>query len=194
MKKRNASLESSFWNAAARIGVVPYLFEFFTVHYCRAVEAEICSTDPEATPLIYPQAMLFRVFQEDRRLHPAEPKKPLELFGKGEAAAIALAWERGWDLLINDFRPLQYARGLGIPCVSVPQFVVLIFEAGRITREAALGYLDRLAPVTRPALIAEAKAAVERLHQEREQPEAGKPKKEKEKEKKKEKKKGRRRR
>lgn len=163
MKKQNASLESSFWNAGARIGVIPYLFEFYVVHYCRAVEAEICSTDPDRTPLIYPQAMLFQVFREDRRLHHAEPQRPLNLFGQGEAAAIALALENGWDLLINDFRPLQYARGLGIRCVSVPHFVVTICEVGRISPEAALGYLDRLAPVTSPALIAEARAVIEKL-------------------------------
>jgi len=164
MKKLNASLETSFWNIGARIGVIPYLFEFFEVYYCCAVEEEIVSTDPSITPIIYPQAMLFKVFKEDGRLHHAEPKKPLELFGGGEAGAIALAKENGWDLLINDFRPLQYAQGLGIRCISVPHFVAMIYEAGRISKGAALGWLDRLAPVTSPKLIADTRAVIEEIN------------------------------
>jgi hypothetical protein len=43
----NASLDTSFWNIAAQIGVIPYLFSFFKVHYCQAVEQEIITTDPD---------------------------------------------------------------------------------------------------------------------------------------------------
>ena len=64
---------------------------------------------------------------------------------------------------LDSFRPLQYAQGLGIHCVSIPHFVALLLEVGRISQEAALGYLDRLAPVTSPALIAEARAVIEKL-------------------------------
>jgi len=41
----DASLDTSFWNIAAQIGVAPYLFAFFRVHYCLAVEREIVTTD-----------------------------------------------------------------------------------------------------------------------------------------------------
>lgn len=81
----NASLDTSFWTIAAQIGVVPYLFAYFRIHYCRAVEAEIIATDPHETPLIYPQAMLFQIMQEDNRLHRIEPENPLTQFGAGEA-------------------------------------------------------------------------------------------------------------
>ena len=110
----DASLDTSFWNIASQIGVAPYLFEFFQVHYCQAVADEIVTTDPAESALIYPQAMLFKVLSEDGRLHRAEPVSPLALFGSGEAHAIALAHERGRVLLINDFRPLQFARSLGV--------------------------------------------------------------------------------
>ncbi len=69
----NASLDTSFWNIASQIGVVPYLFTYFRVHYCQAVEQEIITTDPNETPLVYPQAMLFMVLKEDGRLHLADP-------------------------------------------------------------------------------------------------------------------------
>ena len=152
----DASLDTSFWNVAAQVGVAPYLFSFFRVYYCSAVEREIVTTDPGETSLIYPQAMLFRLLQEDGRLHQAEPEKPLNLFGMGEACALAVARERAWTLLINDARPLQFARASGINCVAVPDFCVLLYAQRKITHAAVAGYLKRLAPTTSPVLIQQA--------------------------------------
>jgi predicted nucleic acid-binding protein len=163
----DASLDTSFWNIAAQIGVAPYLFAVFRVHYCRAVEREIVTTDPGETSLIYPQAMLFRVLQEDGRFLQAEPQRPLNLFGVGEAHAIALAYERFWLLLINDARPLQMALTLGIRCVAVPDFCVLLYSQGRITWPAVQGYLRRLASTTQPALIQRAQRVAKLIADER---------------------------
>lgn len=149
----NASLDTSFWNMAAQIGTVPYLFAYFRIHYCRAVEAEIVTTNPDETSLIYPQTMLFQIMQEDNRLHHIEPKKPLTQFGIGEANAIALAREQGWVVLINDYRPLQWAQSLGLHCVSVPDFCVFLYAEQKITLRAVSGYLKRLVPTTSPKLI-----------------------------------------
>ena len=166
----NASLDTSFWNIAAQIGVVPYLFALFRVHYCRAVEDEIVTTDPDETPLIYPQAMLFKVMQEDGRLHHTEPERPLAQFGAGEAGAIALAKEREWVLLINDYRPLQLAQSLGLHCVSVPDFCVLLYAERKITYRAVKGYLRRLTFTTSPSLIRLAKQVTDEIAKERGEP------------------------
>jgi predicted nucleic acid-binding protein len=163
----NASLDTSFWNIAAQVGVVPYLFTFFRIHYCRAVEDEIVTMDPDETPLIYPQAMLFRVMREDGRVHHAELERPLAQFGAGEAGAIALAQERGWVLLINDYRPLQLAQSLGLHCVSVPDFCVLLYAERKITYRAVKGYLRRLASTTSPALIRMAEQVADEIARER---------------------------
>jgi predicted nucleic acid-binding protein len=165
----DASLDTSFWNIAAQIGVVPYLFAFFCIHYCRAVEDEIVTTDPHETPLIYPQAMLFKIMQEDGRLHHAEPERPLAQFGAGEAGAIALAQERGWVLLINDHRPLQLAQSLGLHCVSVPDFCVFLYAGRKITYRAVQGYLPRLASTTSPALIRIAEQLADEIARERDE-------------------------
>jgi hypothetical protein len=90
---QNASLDTSFWNIAAQIGLVPYLFNYFRIHYCQAVEDEIITKKAGQTTLIYPQAMLFRVMKEDGRLFGAEPQQPIPLFGIGESHAVALARE-----------------------------------------------------------------------------------------------------
>lgn len=157
----NASIDTSFWNIAAQIGVVPYLFSFFNIFYCDAVEREIVTTDPNETPLIYPQAMLFMVLKENGRFHHAEPETPLEMFGTGEAHAVALARERAWLLLINDVRPLQYAQALGVNSVAVPDFCVLLYSQGKITLPAVRGYLRRLSLTTSPELIKHAEQFVD---------------------------------
>lgn len=97
MKKQNASLETSFWNIGTRIGVIPYLFEFFEVYYCHPVEEEIVNTNPSATPLIYPQAMLFKVFKEDGRLYHASPRgiRNLDLFHRVNRRNRWDFWGRG---------------------------------------------------------------------------------------------------
>ncbi|HID54051.1 MAG TPA: hypothetical protein EYP41_18690 [Anaerolineae bacterium] len=159
----NASLDTSFWNIAAQVGVVPYLFAFFRVHYCHAVESEIVTTHPDETPLVYPQAMLFQIMLEDGRLHHDEPNHPLTQFGVGEANAIALAREQDWVLLINDYRPLQLAQSLGIHCISVPDFCVFLYAEQKITYRAVNGQLQRLTPTTSSKLIRLAKQVADQI-------------------------------
>lgn len=163
----SASLDTSFWNIASQVGVVPYLFSFFEVYYCEAVEREIVTTDPDETPLVYPQAMLFQVLKEDGRLHRREPEKPLTMFGAGEAHAVALALEHSWVLLINDARPLTFAQSLGVQCVSVPDFAVLLYSQSKITYAAIQGYLRRLSPTTSPILVEKAEQVVTEIARKR---------------------------
>ncbi len=164
---RPASLDTSFWNIAVQTGLVPYLFPYFQVYYCRAVEQEIITTDPNVTPLIYPQAMLFKLLQEDGRLHQQEPETPLTKFGLGEAHAIAVAYEQSWILLINDARPLRFAQDMGIHCVAVPDWVIFLYAQRKITLSAAQGYLRRLTATTSPILLAQAEQTIEYLAQQR---------------------------
>ncbi|MBX3009891.1 MAG: hypothetical protein KF832_00235 [Caldilineaceae bacterium] len=163
----NASLDTSFWNRAADVGITAYLFSFFRVYYCRVVKDEIITTDPNETALIYPQAMLFTVFEEDGRLQQAEPQNTLSLYGLGEAAAIALAREQQWILLINDQRPLLFAESLEIHCVCVPDFCVFLYSQGKVTAAAAEGYLERLRPTTGKQLIVRAQEVLKRVREQR---------------------------
>jgi predicted nucleic acid-binding protein len=160
---QDASLDTSFWNIASRIGLVPYLFDFFRVHYCQTVKQEIVTTDPAFTKRMYPQAMLFKIMEEDGRVHPKEPQQPLNRFGAGEAHAIAVALEHNWWLLINDSPTLRFAEALGIACVSVPDFCVFLYAEEKISRAAVLGYLERLEPTTSQLLLLRAVEGLTRL-------------------------------
>jgi predicted nucleic acid-binding protein len=142
---------------------VPYLFDFFRIHYCATVKREIVTTDPAFTKRVYPQAMLFKVMKDDGRLHRKEPQQPLSRFGAGEAHAMAPAFEHSWWLLTNDSRALRFAEALGIRCVSVPDFCVLLYAEERISRSAVLGYLERLESTTSQLLLLRAVEGLTRL-------------------------------
>ena len=163
----DASLDTSFWDIAAQIGVAPYLFDYFRIYYCKAVEQEIITTDPDESPLIYPQAILFRLMKESERLHLAEPSQSLKLFGAGEACAITLAQEKSWVLLLNDYRPLQFALSLGLSCVTVPGFCLILYSDGKITMQAVNGYINRLRATTSLKLRREAEVVVDLIAQKR---------------------------
>jgi len=76
------------------------------------------------------------------------PTSTLEKFHDGEAAAIALATEEGWWLLINEERPLMFARQRGIKAVTVPEFIVYLYQAQILSYRSTLAKLDGIASNT----------------------------------------------
>jgi predicted nucleic acid-binding protein len=72
----------------------------------------------------------------------------LSQFHAGEAAALALAQEEGWWLLINEQRALTFARQQGLKAVTVPEFIVYLYQARLLFNQSALTKLDEIAPNT----------------------------------------------
>lgn len=163
----NASLHTSFWNRACEIGVTPYLFSYFKVHFCSAVRSEIITTNVNESRRLYPQVALFHLLEEDGRLFAQDPQRTLTKFGAGEACGVALAFEQQWILLINDYRPLEFARALGVKCISVPAFCLLLYAQEKVSYAAFSGYLQRLVSTTTPRLIAEAEQIASKVTLER---------------------------
>ena len=62
----------------------------------------------------------------------------ITLSGDGERAAINLALERRWLLLIDDWRPAEAARAAGLTALSSVLYVVRLFDEGRRTTEEVL--------------------------------------------------------
>lgn len=168
MEKQGAVLDTSFWSAAFSVELLPYLFDFFQVRLPQAVIDEITAVHPQESTREFPQAALYRVLQD--RFTVTEPHAPLRLFGPGERHAIALAVERSEVLLINDYKPYQFARRLGVRCLSVPEFAVLVFAAGKLSQAAIKLRLARLRYVTSKQLI---DAAEEMMRNLAEQEESG---------------------
>ena len=130
-----------------------YALRLYRIMVPKQVAEEIMFRDPQAPQRLYPQQALFEQLRGNM-LEPPDPEPPpLGQFGPGEAAAIALARALGAVLLLNDFRPGQFARGLGLSVVSVPEMIVIIRAEQLISDEAARGMLGRCQATTSPQLI-----------------------------------------
>jgi predicted nucleic acid-binding protein len=91
------------------------------------------------------------------KLRCENPSQALPLFGPGEAAAIALAEEQGYFLLMDDGRPYRYARARGLRVVGTPDLVVVLYDRQHITLQEARTMLHALlgvSPQTREAAVA----------------------------------------
>jgi hypothetical protein len=62
--------------------------------------------------------------------------------------ALALAQEEAWWLLINEQRALTSARQRGLKAVTVPEFIVSLYQAHLLSSRSALTKLDELASNT----------------------------------------------
>jgi len=97
----------------------------FSIVVPRAVEADLRATDARYSPRLYPDTALFDQVRDQLQDPPDPEPAPLDRIGAGEAAAIALSRALGATLLINDHRPAEVARNLGLAVVSCPGMIVL---------------------------------------------------------------------
>lgn len=155
-----ASLDTSFWTIGYHAEVLPYIFDYFKISVAPDVEDEILARDVRFPMVVYGYSKLYEVFKEDKRCQILSPQSRLGQFGRGEDAAISLALEHNWMLLINDVRPHNYARARGISTVSVPAFVVLLLSSGTIHKSAAEAKLQAIQHNTSPALLDAARNAI----------------------------------
>ena len=83
----------------------------------------------------------------DKSIKRAAPRsEKIKLYGDGERAAINLALERKFLLLIDDWRPYEAAQAAGVDVVNCLAYLIGIYEQRRITLERAL---QALAKITR---------------------------------------------
>ena len=69
-------------------------------------------------------------------------------FHAGEAAALVLARNEGWWLLLNEQRALTFARQQDIKTVTVPEFIVYLYEIQILSARSAMVKLDGIAANT----------------------------------------------
>ncbi|ETX08551.1 hypothetical protein [Candidatus Entotheonella palauensis] len=96
-----------------------------------------------------------------------DPIQPLRQFHAGEAAAIALALEHAWWLLVNEQRALTFARQQGLKVVTVPEFIVYLYEAELLSARSTQMKLDAIAANTGQRVMRAARGAFRALTTER---------------------------
>ena len=141
-------METSFWGLGHRVDVLSYLFRLFTVFVPKAVRVEVLAPDPRYPQRVYGYQEMFRLLEGRGALSICNPTQRLRQFHAGEAAALELAHEEAWWLLINEQRTLTSARQRGLKAVTVPEFIVYLYLAHLLSYQSALSKLDELAPNT----------------------------------------------
>lgn len=158
-----AAFDTSFWTVGHRADVLQYALSAFAFRATPAVRAEILTPDPRFPRRRYGYAELYRLLESRGMLPVVEPATAGERFGRGEAEAIALAHEHGWWLLINDYRPRQYARGLGIRTITVPALIFRLYVQEMLSLTSAERKLDLIEAVTSQAVLSPVRQALDQL-------------------------------
>jgi len=132
-----ATFDSSFWVHAAYLDLLGFLFHDYELYCTPAVENEM--GEANSTALRLKSAL------RDGRIQRIEVKREaVKLYGEGERAAMNLALERKFILLIDDWKPYQTALESGIDVVNTPIYVIRLSRQNRVSDEKALEYLARL--------------------------------------------------
>ncbi len=167
MKKQFAVLETSFWVLGHRVDFLTYLFRFFDVYVPTAVREEVLAPDPRYPHRVYGYQEMFRLLEDQSAVAIRDPIQPLRQFHAGEAAAIALALEHAWWLLVNEQRALTFARQQGLKVVTVPEFIVYLYEAELLSARSTQMKLDAIAANTGQRVMRAARGAFRALTTER---------------------------
>ena len=147
MEQPQATLDTSFWINAFRAGLLRWLVELFHLAVTDAVVEEI-RYPVRQLGVTAPDTAVLEEWLASGTLRRENPSRALPLFGPGEAAAIALAEEQGYFLLMDDGRPYQYAKARGLRVVGRPDLVVALYDQQRVTRQEARTMLYSLLGVS----------------------------------------------
>jgi hypothetical protein len=88
-------------------------------------------------------------------------------FHAGEAAVLALARDEGWWLLLNEQRALTFARQHSIKAVTVPEFIVYLYDVQLLSARSTMAKLDGIAANTGQRVMQAARDAFAALAQRR---------------------------
>ncbi len=128
---RVATFDSSFWVHAVYLDLIEFLLSDFELICTKAVEDELGRDNPTSRRL--------KELLADKSIKRAAPRSErIKLYGDGERAAINLALERKFLLLIDDWRPYEAAQAAGVEVVNSLAYLVGLYEQKRITLDRAL--------------------------------------------------------
>lgn len=134
---RAATFDSSFWVHAVYLDLVEFLLADFELICTNAVESELGLDNPTSRRL--------KTLLDDKRIKRAVPRsEKIKLYGNGERAAINLALERKFLLLIDDWRPHEAAQTAGVEVINSLAYLIGLYEQKRITLERTLHALAKM--------------------------------------------------
>lgn len=160
--QRVATFDSSFWIHVVYVDCVDFLRADYALICTQAVAEELGTDNPTSVRL-----------QELLSLGSVKVETPqsakVNLYGSGERAALNLALERNYVLLIDDWRPYEAAQAAGIEVVNTVAYLVQLYERKCIPFEQAVSALARLTRrgTVRPVWLHSALTLVAEIRQKR---------------------------
>lgn len=142
MAKSSASLDASFWINACAGGLVRFALDYFDLFAAQVVAQEI-RYPLDVLGIESASSVLFDAWCRSGRVTLQDPQTPVDWFQRGENAAVALAIERGYFLLIDDANPYHKAKSHGIKVVGTGDWAVFLYDQGRLAYDAALSAISR---------------------------------------------------
>jgi len=134
---RAATFDSSFRVHAVYLDLVEFLLADFDLICTKAVENELGRDNLTSRRL--------KQLLTEKSIKRAAPRsEKIKLYGDGEQAAINLALERGWLLLIDDWRPYEAAQAVGVEVVNSLAYLIALYEQRRISLERVLQALAKM--------------------------------------------------
>jgi predicted nucleic acid-binding protein len=110
---------------------------------------------------------MFELLDTQGALVHRNPTQPLMQLHAGEAAAVALALEESWWLLVNEQRALILARQRNLKAVTVPEFIVYLYQSQLLSARSAQVKLGGIAANTGQRVMRTARDEFEALAQSR---------------------------
>jgi len=129
---REVVLDSSFWINAFRANLINFVADDFVLYAPSAVVDEvehfISSTESPSD-----SGATFKEWRENGQIQLKEPTASVDWFHPGENAAIALAIEQRYQLLLDDNPPYHRAKEHGLQVVSTADYIAALYTQGRLT-------------------------------------------------------------
>jgi len=143
MSKRNAALDTSFWINTFKVSIARFLNDYFDLFVCQAVIEEVMYP-VDVLGLLSDGPALFDTWLQAGRIIRQEPTQAVDWFDRGENYATALALERGYHLLIDDAYAYHFARSRGVSVIATPEFIVWLYQDGRLGYDKARSALKQV--------------------------------------------------
>ena len=140
--KQNASLDASFWINVCVIDLVQFVGDYFVL-FVNSIVAQEIRYPLDVLGIDSRTAVLFNDWVQAGKITLQDPKQPVDWFQEGENAAIALAIENDYFLLMDDANPYHRAKAAGLKIVGSNEFTILLYDHGRIAYETAVSAIQQ---------------------------------------------------
>ena len=137
MVKQNASLDASFWINACAGNIIEFTLHYFYL-FAPSIVAEEIRYPLHVLGMQATSSLLFNQWVGSGKIMLQEPNAPVDWFQQGENAAIALAVEQNYFLLMDDANPYHRAKSMGLNIIGTAEFTILLFDQGHLTYAAAV--------------------------------------------------------